>query len=258
VRERVPAVFAGAAVLAIAAADSVLRQLAGNLADIPLAFFVALGLVCLARWVLERDWSLLAWATLFLGTATLTKPEGLLFAAAALVAAAVAPRRELLWAVLGVALIYAPWRIYVAAHHLENPEYRLGDALDPGYLADRSERFRPALSGVWHQAWSSGWGWLVPFALVSLAAALLARCWRLSAFAATWAALSFLGIVLVFWISVVPIELTLKWAAYRIVASLVLGAAALAPLLAGEAWRTAPSRVPSGGLVRSNSSYQRG
>jgi len=42
--------------------------------------------------------------------------------------------------------------------------------------------------------------------------------------------------VLVFWISVVPVELTLRWAAYRTVASLVIGAAALAPLLAAEAW----------------------
>ena len=40
-----------------------------------------------------------------------------------------------------------------------------------------------------------------------------------------------------FWISVVPIDLTLRWAAYRTVASLVVGLAALAPLLAGDAWR---------------------
>jgi hypothetical protein len=254
-RERVPAVFAAASVLAIAAAESVLRQLAGNLADIPLALFVALGLVCLARWLLERDTGLLAAATLFLGAATLTKPEGLLFTAAALVAAVAAWRRELLWATLGVGLIYAPWRIYVAVHHLQNPEYNLGDALDPSFLADRSERFRPALSGVWHQLWSSGWGWLVPFALLALAAALLGRRWRLSAFAATWAILSFLGIVLVFWISVVPIELTLRWAAYRIVASLVLGSAALAPLLAGEAWRT--TRIRANSSARSTSARAR-
>ena len=250
-RERVPAAFAGATVLAIVAADSVLRQLAGNLADIPLAFFVALGVVCLARWLLEGQTRLLAPATLFLGAATLTKPEGLLFTAAALVAALAAWRRDLVWAALGVALIYAPWRLYVAVHHLQNPEYSLGDALDPSYLADRSERVHPALTGVWHQVWASRWGWLVPFALVSLAAALVARRWRLSAFAATWAILSFLGIVLVFWISVVPIELTLKWAAYRTVASLVLGAAALAPLLAGEAWRT--TRILGDSSARSTS-----
>ena len=128
-------------------------------------------------------------------------------------------------------LILLPWRIYTGVHGLKNPEYSLGDALSPSYLADRSERVRPAFEGVWHQVWSSGWSWLVPLALVAFAAALLARCWRLAGFAAAWALLSFGGIVLVFWISVVPVELTLRWAAYRTVASLVIGAAALAPLL---------------------------
>jgi hypothetical protein len=55
-----------------------------------------------------------------------------------------------------------------------------------------------------------------------------------------WALLSFAGIVLVFWISVVPVELTLRWAAYRTVGALVIGAAALAPLLAADAWRGLP------------------
>ena len=156
--------------------------------------------------------------------------------------------RASLLTALAVAAILLPWRIFVAAHGLKNPEYSFGDAVNPAYLADRSDRLRPALAGVWHQVWSSGWAWLVPFALVAFAAALLARRWRLAGFAAAWALLSFGGIVLVFWISVVPIELTLKWAAYRTVASLVIGAAALAPLLAGEAWsvRQARERQVSG------------
>lgn len=246
-RDRVPAALAGATILAIAAADSTLRQLASNLADLPLAFFVALGVVALARWLLERDARMLPLAALFLGAATLTKPEGLLFALAAFVAALVAGGgsrlRGTLLAGVAVALILLPWRIFVAVHHLQNPEYSLGDALRPSYLSDRSERLHPALAGVWHQVWSSGWGWLVPLALAGLVGALVASRWRLAGFAALWALLSFAGIVLVFWISVVPIELTLKWAAYRTVASLVIGAAALAPLLAGEAWREADVRI---------------
>jgi hypothetical protein len=145
-----------------------------------------------------------------------------------------------------VALIMLPWRIFVAAHGLKNPEYSLGDAVDPAYLADRSDRVRPVVASVWHQVWSSGWAWLVPFALLAFAAALLARRWRLTAFAGGWAALSLLGIVLVFWISVVPVELTLRWAAYRIVGSLVIGSAALAPLLAGEAWQSTASEAAGG------------
>ena len=236
-RERVPAALAGAAVLAIVAADSTVRQLASNLADIPLAFFVALGVVALARTLLDRNAGLLPVAAIMLGAATLTKPEGLLFAASALVPFVLIMRtRPALLTALAVVMILLPWRIFVSAHGLTNPEYSFGDAVNPAYLADHSDRVRPALAGVWHQVWSSGWAWLVPFALVAFAAGLLARRWRLAGFAAAWTLLSFGGVVLVFWISVVPIELTLKWAAYRTVASLVIGAAAVAPLLAGEAW----------------------
>jgi hypothetical protein len=236
-RERVPVALAGATILAIVAASSTLTQLASNLADIPLAFLVALGVVALARSLLDDGTHLLPFAALMLGAATLTKPEGLLFAIAALVPfVAIARTRASLFTAVAVALMLAPWRIFLAAHNLKNPEYSLGDALSPSYLSAHSNRARPALEGVWHQVWSSGWGWLVPLALVGLAAALIARSWRLAGFAAAWGLLSFGGIVLVFWISVVPVELTLKWAAYRTVASLVIGAAALAPLLAADAW----------------------
>jgi hypothetical protein len=249
-RDRVPPALAGATILAIAAADSTLRQLAGNLADIPLAFFVALGIVALAR-ALDDDPTLLPVGATLLGAATLTKPEGLLFAAAALVPFVLILRtRGALLTALAVAAILLPWRIFVAAHHLKNPEYSLGDALKPSYLSDRSERVRPAVEGVWHQVWSSGWGLLVPVAIAGLAAALLARRYRLAGFAGAWAALSFGGIVLVFWISVIPIELTLRWAAYRTVASLVIGAAALAPLLAADAWNTSVVRRASAGGAR--------
>jgi hypothetical protein len=235
--DRVPAALVGATILAIVAADSTLRQLASNLADIPLAFFVALGVVALARTLLEDDASLLPVAAVMLGAATLTKPEGLLFALAALVPfVAIVRTRSALLTAAAVALILLPWRIFVAVHHLKNPEYSFGDAVNPAYLSDHSDRVSPAIAGVWHQVWSSGWALLVPLALIAFAGALLARRWRLAGFAAAWALLSFGGIVLVFWISVVPVELTLKWAAYRTVASLVIGAAALAPLLAGEAW----------------------
>jgi hypothetical protein len=257
-RGRAPAALVGATILAIVAADWTLRQLAGNLADIPLAFFVALGVVALACALRAEGSSLLPAAAILLGAATLTKPEGLLFAAAALVPFALIVRtRASLLTAAGVALILLPWRVFTAVHGLRNPEYSFGDALAPRNLSDHSDRARPALAGVWHQVWSSGWGWLVPLALIAFVGAVLARRWRLTAFAGAWALLSFAGIVLVFWISVVPIELTLKWAAYRTVASLVIGAAALAPLLAGEAWSVGQARKgQEGGLLRPARSHE--
>jgi hypothetical protein len=257
-RERVPAPLAGATILAVVTASSTLRQLASNLADIPLAFLLALGVVALAVTLLDDDTSLLPFAATMLGAATLTKPEGLLFAVAALLPfVAVSRTRASLLTVLAVALMLAPWRIFAASHHLKNPEYSFGDALSPSYLADHADRLRPALSGVWHQVWSSGWGLLVPLALVAFAASIVARSWRVAGFAAAWALLSFAGIVLVFWISVVPVELTLKWAAYRTVASLVIGAAALAPVLAAEAWPHDWARATKARLSRADATVDR-
>ena len=145
--------------------------------------------------------------------------------------------------------ILVPWRIYLAANDLRNAEYRLWDALDPGYLADRSERVSPAVSRLWGELWSADWGVLPLVALVAIAAGALARRYRLTAFALLWPILAFGGLVLVYWISVVPVELTLTWTAERVVVSLVVGAAALAPLLVGEAFRTtfASARAPDEG-----------
>ena len=244
--DRVPAAVLGMGLLAILSAAPVLPQLSSNLADVPLAFFTALGVVCLGRFVLAGEGWTLVGAALFLGAAMLTKSEGLLYALAAFVAAALVTAVAREWprlARIGIAAtaalaILVPWRIYLAANDLRNAEYRLSDALDPGYLADRSERVRPAASRLWDELWSADWGVLPLLVLVSIAAAALARRYRLAAFALLWPVLAFAGLVLVYWISVVPVELTLTWTAPRVVVSLVVGAAALAPLLVGEAWRT--------------------
>jgi hypothetical protein len=243
--DRVPIGIFGAGLLALLSATPVLAQLSTNLADVPLAFFCALGVVCLGRFVLAGEgWTLVA-AALFFGAAMLTKSEGLLFAAAAFGAAAavIAGSREwrrlahVAFSAAAAVAILVPWRIYLAAHDLRNAEYRLSDALDPGYLADRSERVGPAVSRLWDELWEPGWGFVPVLALVAVAAAALAGRYRLAAFALLWLLLAFGGLVLVYWISVVPVELTLTWTAPRVVVSLVVSAAALAPLLVAEAWR---------------------
>ena len=148
-RERVPAALAGAAILAIVAADSVLRQLAGNLADIPLAFFVALGVVALARTLLDANAALLAVRG---GDARRRDADeaggapvrGRGARARSSRSRAPAPR---CWTAVAVALILLPWRIFTAVHGLKNPEYSLGDALNPAYLADHSVARRPGVLG---------------------------------------------------------------------------------------------------------------
>jgi hypothetical protein len=249
-RERVPAALAGLGVLAIVSATAFVKQLSTNYADAPLALFVPRGPVSLARGLAAAPATLLPAAAIFLGTATLTKPEGLLFAIAAVVAALIAGGRARLRGTLlagaAVALILLPWRIFTAVHHLKNPEYSLGNAVNPSYLYDQADRLGAALRSIVGHAFSFDWGLLVPLGLAAIVVALLSGQKRLGVFATLWTLLSFAGIVLVFWISVVPVELTLRWAAYRTVASLVIGLAALAPLLAGEAWNTSRIRGESG------------
>ena len=242
--DRVPSGVLGVGLLSLLSATPVLAQLSTNLADVPLAFFCALGVVCLGRFVLTGEGWPLVLAALFLGAGMLTKSEGLLFAIAAFVAAGAVTAAARNWRDLGrlglsaagALAILLPWRIYLAANDLRNPEYRFSDALDPRYLADRTGRVGPAVSRLLDELWEPGWGALPILALVAVAAAALARSYRLAAFALLWPLLAFGGLVLVYWISVVPVELTLTWTARRVVVPLIVGAVALAPLLVGEAW----------------------
>ena len=240
---RVPLLLGGLVTLAIVSAAGTIEQLASGLADVPLAFFVVLGVVALARWLDTDETPVLACAALFLGAAALTKSEGALFALAAAVALlgtlAVWDRARLARAGLAMAAVLAallPWRIFIAAEHLPNPEYSLGNAANPGYLSDHADRVGPAASGLFDRIASGRFGFLLVLILLGLFTALASRRYRELAFTGAWLALSFLGLVLVYWISNVPVDLTLVWSGDRTVTAIVLGGAALAPLLAAPAW----------------------
>jgi hypothetical protein len=250
-RDRVPLGLLGPVALAILAAEPVLKQLSTNLADVPLALFVALGLVGAGRWLTTGErWPLVAGA-LFLGAATLTKSEGLFFALAAFAALApfALPRwRELALAAGAVVAIVLPWRLFVAAHDLPLVEYSFRDAVSPGYLADHSERVRPAVDGLAEEIFTLDWGLLVPLFVVAVVVAVLAQRRALAGFALLWTALSFAGLVLIYWISIIPIDLALVWSGDRTIVTLVVGAAALTPLLAGDARESLRQRPRSGRL----------
>ena len=240
-RDRAPLVLVGASALAVLSAEPVLKQLSTGLADVPLAFLVALGLVGTGRWLAtDERWALVT-GTLFLGAATLAKSEGLFFALAALLA--LAPfawerRRELGLAAAAVVAIVLPWRLFVSLRDLPLVEYRFRDALSTGYLSDHSDRVGPAVRGLRSELLSGHWGLLVPLFLVAVVAAVLARRYALAGFAVLWTLLAFGGLVLVYWISTIPIDLALVWSGDRTIVTVVVGAAALAPLLAGAAWST--------------------
>jgi hypothetical protein len=236
-RPRVSPELLGLSVLAIVAAPGILDVLAANYADVPLALFLALGVAALAGWLYDGERNLLVWAAFFLACAAMTKNEGALFAGAAIAATlAVAPRRR---PVLGVALVafipLVPWRIFVAMHHIHDPALQPKD-LRPGTLAHHTDRIRPAAARLVHELMYAHHGLLVPMTLVALAASFLAGRARVGTFAVTWLGLSFAGLVLVYWASPLPLGWYLATSAPRIVLPLILGGAALAPLLASRAW----------------------
>jgi hypothetical protein len=226
------------ALLAIVATPEVVYQLSTNYADVPLALLASLGVAALASWLVSGDRGLLAAAAIFLVGAALTKNEGTLFAAAALVAAALAGGRSRLRplaAVAGVLVVAElPWRVWVAAHGIRSQDFTLSNAVDPGYLARNDGRLGPAARQLVSQVAETHWTYLVPLAAAALLAAVLARRFALAGFALAWGVLGWAGLLLVYWIADSPDAGLLANSANRTVDTLVLGAATLAPILVGR------------------------
>ncbi len=256
-RPRVPAELLGLSVLAMIAAPGVLDGLAANYADVPLAIFVALGLAALARWLLEPSAThLISWSALFFAAAALTKNEGTLLVGAALAAALVVSsrRKPLLLAAAAAFAPLVPWRVFVAVHHLHDPGLT-PDELRPSSLAQHTGRLAPAASRIVRELVFAPHGLLVPMTVVAVAAALTAGRARLAVFVVVWFALSFAGFVLVYWASSLQLDWYLATSAPRIVASFIIGGAAIAPLLAGEAWRRSLADLRMRSVVAQNGWY---
>jgi hypothetical protein len=232
-----PAIVALAA-LVIVSASQFLFQLLTHYADVPLAIFVASGVAAGGVWLADDAdaWALTCFVA-FLGMAGLTKNEGLLFAAAGvgalLVAAARTPRlRPALVAGAVVATIVLPWRVYTAAFGLHDTDYDLTNVVDIGYLRDHASRLEVALPDLWHQiADANHWGFVVPIVVLALVSGAFAGRWRLSLYGALWLVLSFGGLLLTYWVSVLPVESNLSNSSNRTIVSLVVTGIALTPLL---------------------------
>jgi hypothetical protein len=230
---------AGVAALAIVSAPAVLDQLSTNYADMPLAFFVAIGLLTLVAWIVSGEAALLIAAAIVLGAAANTKNEGMLFALTAFVAAGVVAllhRERSAWHVAAAAAAaYAtavPWLVYVQSRDLPTPDYDLSNLVRPGYLSDASYRVGPVLRELLAQIANTGsWGYLLPLFGVGLLGALVLRRWPLAMFALLWTSFSFFGLVMIYWISFLPLEPNLTNSSNRTVVTLIVGAAAMAPAL---------------------------
>jgi hypothetical protein len=211
-----------------------------SLGDLPVALLTAAGAACVALWVADGGAGHLAAAGVLLAGGALTKKEGLPIALLLLLAAAVCARgRRRAWPVVAAAGVMAavvPWHLWLRAHHVvTSGDYRPGDAFDPSYLAAHASRAAIAAPQVASTLFDpSRWGVVLPLTLL-LAGALLRRRARLAVLPLMFAAVGYAGLVLVYWVSLLPIHYHLDTSVGRTVMPIVLVGAALLPLLLDEA-----------------------
>jgi hypothetical protein len=225
---------------AVALAPAVFDQLLTAYADLPLALVFAVGVAAAARWlVTDEGWSL-AFATLCFAGALLLKNEGSLFVAAAFAGLFAAAYRR--WRPLAVAaaidvLLLLPWKLYVRVHDLRDINYSLTDSFHPHKLGVGPIAFRTLGREMLDPR---QWGLLVPIFVVLLAVAAARGGRPLAVFGVVTVLLSWLGLSWIYVISHFEYSSYLDSTKSRVVASIVLGAAALIPLLASAGGRDRP------------------
>lgn len=210
-------------------------------ADVPMACFLVVGAVSLARLLETSERRYALPAAICLAAAANTKNEGLVFALV-LVACALAfslRRRPVGLAVAaigaGVAVLAAPWRLWVHAHGPFATDITpLSRSLHPGFLVDHLTQLDLGAQQLLGHFTDPAYGWLVPAFLVVVPAALVSR--RAAGVAGFYLA-GVLAVVLVlcwiYWTSEQPdVGAHIARTALRTVtAPLFLAAAALAHLL---------------------------
>ena len=231
---------------AVALAPAVFDQLLTAYADLPLALVFAVGVAAAARWlVTDERWSL-AVATLCFAGALLLKNEGALFVAAAfagLFAAAYGRWRALAVALAVDVLLLLPWKLYVRAHDLRDINYSLGDTFDVHHVSGRLGVGPIAFRTLGREmADPRQWGLLAPLFVVLLVFAAARGARSLALFGAVTVLLSWLGLSWIYVISQFEYSSYLDSTKSRVVASVVLAAAALIPLLASARGRDRPRR----------------
>jgi hypothetical protein len=231
---------------AVSLAPAVFDQLLTAYADLPLALVFAVGVAAAARWlVTDERWSL-AVATLCFAGALLLKNEGALFVAAAfagLFAAAYGRWRTLAVALAVDVLLLLPWKLYVRAHDLRDINYSLGDTFDVHHVSGRLGVGPIAFRTLGREmADPRQWGLLAPLFVVLLVFAAARGARSLALFGAVTVLLSWLGLSWIYVISQFEYSSYLDSTKSRVVASVVLAAAALIPLLASARGRDRPRR----------------
>jgi len=250
-RDRVPPFLLWMSLLATALAPAMFDQLLTAYADVPLALVFAVGVAGAGRWLSTNErWALVLSAFCFAG-ALLTKNEGSLFVASVYLGLIVVARGRRLAVAAAAAvdvLVLLPWKIYVRIYDLKDINYSLGDSFDYDHIRGRLGVARIAFRTLGDQMLDvHQWGFLLPvFALIALAA-LLTGVRSLAVFSVVWILVSWCGLSWVYVISHFEYSVYLDSTKERVVASIVLGASALLPLVGSEVWSSRGSGRPRSG-----------
>lgn len=242
--DRVRPTILAPVLLAVLVAPSLVARELITYADLPLGYFTAVGALLVVLWLDERhDWQL-ACATLLLAGAMSTKREGMLFAAAVLVAAFAASlgdgRRS--WRPLllagGVAFgLTLPWRLWFTTVGIGIG----GDAPQSGYLGSfrQLDRVWPSVRLALRTLFDNDlWPFVAVLGVAAVLLAALARAWRLAVFGGVFLAAAVAGCSWAIWSnpslsfseddSLNPIV--------RLTGTTILSLAVLTPVLLQAAW----------------------
>ena len=249
-RDRVQPVLLWPALLMVAAAPAVLRQLDLAAGDLVLATFFTLGALAAWRFVDEADPRWLALAVLFLAAALATKRDALGFAAAFFLALGIATYRRrrglrLVTAGLGVAVAtIVPWYVWIARHHVPS-KHPASAFVNPAHLASTADRIGPALNALASQSFRLD-RWLLVLPLLLLVAPFVVVRTRAASgtFALLLLGLLFVWLVWALWADPFSIASLAVRGADRLVTTPLLVAGVFLPVLLAELTREGgPARV---------------
>jgi hypothetical protein len=232
--------FAALSGIAASGVPALVANAGANYADAVLAAFVAAGVLCLATWLRQPATAVLVLSAPFLAAGALLKREGLLFVLAGLVAAAVVtPRtRDRLRALAVLAfLTVAPavlWTVVASSGGTRGAEFDYTSLLDPSGLGGEVRRARLSASTMLGSM-ADHWTYAVVISLLAVLAALLTGRRREAGFVVGWVGLSLAGLLATYATSTIDIGWYLATSADRVVFTVALGAAVIAPVLVGAA-----------------------
>jgi hypothetical protein len=230
-RDRTPPWLRWPALVAVLASPGLTGQLLTGYADIPLALFVAAALVAAVRWIDDGEPRTLALATAFLAAAAMTKNEGAIFVGAALVALAVTTRRirAVLLAAGAIEAVLLPWQVWTRLNGVHSDTLVGGNAVSVHHPGIFPEALRILLE---YALSLHAWPFLLP---LFVAAVVAAAGTRVALFAWAWALVSVFGLTWIYVVSPLEYSNYLAFSGERVIDSLLVGAAALTPLLAAQA-----------------------